>query len=350
MKKTTPATAPSQPILEVLHNIQFLLERENRARFMVAAKTLTEFKRQPLPDHIKTSVKKRRGARVTHTKAQHAGVRRLVQATWPDDHLGERIQPSLGYVIRGAAALRIADYFVHCQTGDFVFYPPGVPASDSTQPHFEREDAENRCDILWIYPEVLNNEGLDHYICHSVKNNHFVSTLGGVKSSLLSCLFQELSEEIHSADREKSVFILLSAIVFFMHRQISRDNSPGAAPASQVTSSLRLAQDPIAHACAYIKDHLHSNLTIETVSKQVGLSPSAFTVLFKKQTGQTFNQYITGQRLEHAAGLLCNSGFRVSEISAAIGMTDCQFRRLAARYWGCSPKEFRVKNLVKMFH
>lgn len=349
MTKITP-TINSESLLEVLRNIQFVLERENRARFMVAAKTLTEFKRQPLPDHIRTSVKKRQGVRVTFRKAQHANVRRMVEAAWPDDHLGERIQASVGYVIRGAAALRIADYFVHCQTGDFIFYPPGVPASDSTQPHLEHKDTESRCDILWIYPETLNNEGLDYYICHSVKNSHFVSTLGGVKSSLLSRLFQELSEEIYAVDREKSVFILLSAIVFFLHRQISRGDSLELPPSSPAPSSLRLAQNPIAHACAYIEEHLHSNLTIEAVSRQVGLSPSAFTVLFKKQTEQTFNQYLTQQRMEHAADLLCNSGFRISEVSKAIGMTDCQFRRLATRYWGCTPKEFRLKNLAKMFY
>jgi AraC-like DNA-binding protein len=348
--KKVPIATNHETLLEALRNIQFWLERENRARFMVAAKTLAEFKRQPLPDHIKTSVKKRRGKRVVYRKAHHAKVSRLVQAAWPDDHLSEHTQSSLGCVISGAAALRVADYCIHCQTGDFIFYPPDIPASDGTRPHFEDEDSENKCDILWIYPEKFHNDGLEYYICHSVKNKHFVSAAGVVKSTLLSCLYQELSEEIDGADREKSTFILLSAIIFLMHRQISRSNIPPPLSHPSTGTALQLMQDPVAHACAFIEEHLDANLTIESVSRRVGISSSAFTVLFKKQTNRTFNQYITEQRMEYAAALLCNSAMRLSEISAAIGITHCQFRRLAQRHWGCTPKEFRLKNMVKMFH
>ena len=348
--KKTPIVTNHETLLEALRNIQFWLERENRVRFMVAAKTLAEFKRQSLPDHIKTSVKKRRGKRVVYRKAHHAKVSRLVQAAWPDDHLSEHTQSSLGCVIRGAAALRVADYYIHCQTGDFVFYPPDIPASDGAKPHLEKEDSENRCDILWIYPEKFNNEGLEYYICHSIKNKHFVSAVGVVKSTLLSCLYQELSEEIDDADREKSTFILLSAIIFLLRRQIARSNIPAPLSHPLTGTSLQLMQDPVAHACAFIEEHLDANLTIESVSRRVGISSSAFTVLFKKQTNRTFNQYITEQRMEYAADLLCNSAMRLSQISAAIGITNCQFRRLAQRYWGCTPKEFRLKNMVKMFH
>jgi AraC-like DNA-binding protein len=334
-------------LLEAFSSIQLLLNRDNEAHFIVARPTLSELKQQSLPDHLRTSVKKRLGPRVRVRRSRTSELQQILIARWPQDHLNETSLPSIACVIRGAADLRVNDYVLHCQQGDIVFYPVGLAAADGTQPHFEGDSTERHCTLLWIYPGQMNGEGLICYLCHSHEQEHSAEKHLWFRNPLLAELLQNINQEEIEFGSPAILFHLFSLILLVLQREAKSDNALIAPYALHLEHSPQSGQDPIQCACAYIDSHLGFNLTINGVAKHIGYSPAVFTKRFKQQTNQTFNEYCTASRLKRAAILLNSTELKIITISNMIGLTDCQFRLLAYKHWGCTPGAFRLKNKPK---
>jgi AraC-like DNA-binding protein len=336
-----------EPLLEAFSSIQLLLNRDNEAHFIVARPTLLELKQQSLPEHLRTSVKKRQGPRIRVRRSRTSELQQILIARWPQDHLNETSLPSIACVIRGAADLRINDYVLHCQQGDIVFYPVGLAAADGSQSHFEGDPTERHCTLLWIYPGQMNGEGLICYLCHSDERKHSAEKHLWFRNPLLAELLQNINQEEIEFGSPAILFHLFSLILLVLQREAGSNNALTAPYALHLEYVPQSGQDPIQRACAYIDSHLDSNLTIDIVAKHIGYSPAVFTKRFKRETSQTFNEYCTASRLKRAAILLNSTELKVITISHMIGLTDCQFRLLASKHWGCTPGKFRLESKSK---
>lgn len=79
---------------------------------------------------------------------------------------------------------------------------------------------------------------------------------------------------------------------------------------------------PIRLAKQYIQNHYNEPITLEQVSDIVGLSPTYFSALFKKETGEGFAKYLIALRVERAKVLLRESNLSVSAICKEVGYND----------------------------
>jgi len=85
-------------------------------------------------------------------------------------------------------------------------------------------------------------------------------------------------------------------------------------------------------------------VSLKEVAASVNLSPCHFCSVFKKQTGLTFSQYRTRQRLEKARKLLGDPGRRVSDVAFDAGFESIPyFNRAFRRAFGCSPTKYRER-------
>lgn len=104
----------------------------------------------------------------------------------------------------------------------------------------------------------------------------------------------------------------------------------------------RKLRKEIADAQRYIREHLDQSLTLVSVAKQVGLSSHYLSRLFRIETGSSFNDYVTQQRMEKAIGLLQNTTMRVYEVGNAVGIPSYRYFTATFRqYTGVSPTFYK---------
>ena len=101
--------------------------------------------------------------------------------------------------------------------------------------------------------------------------------------------------------------------------------------------------DPIAWSMAYVKEHLPGEINMAVVANELNLSYSYFSKAFKKQTGLSFSDYISNEKMKLAAQYL-GEGRKTGDIAAQLGYINTQnFSRAFERYWACTPGDYRIR-------
>lgn len=84
------------------------------------------------------------------------------------------------------------------------------------------------------------------------------------------------------------------------------------------------------------------NLTIELIAKEVYLSTSYVCLLFKQETGETINGFLTRIRIEKAKELLRQGTSKLYEICLDVGYSDPKyFSKLFKKVTGVNPSEYK---------
>ena len=96
-------------------------------------------------------------------------------------------------------------------------------------------------------------------------------------------------------------------------------------------------------AQAYIeKNYASGDISLQSVAASVGVSPNHFSSIFRQETGETFIDFLTHVRMEHAKELLLCTPMRTAEIGFEVGYNDPHYFSYAFRKAaGMSPREFR---------
>lgn len=92
----------------------------------------------------------------------------------------------------------------------------------------------------------------------------------------------------------------------------------------------------------YIYDHIDQNISLNDVADMLFINSSYFSALFKRETGETFSNYITSTRIKRAKELLRNLKYSISEVSNMVGYQDAKyFSKVFQKSVGIKPSEFR---------
>ncbi|MCA0754221.1 response regulator [Paenibacillus sp. N4] len=101
----------------------------------------------------------------------------------------------------------------------------------------------------------------------------------------------------------------------------------------------------IIKALNYITEHYTDNLTLQSVADIIHLNKSYFSLLFKKQTGRNFIDYLIELRIREAKRLLAQSESRIYDVAGAAGFKDVKyFSKMFKKTTGFTPVEYRDKH------
>lgn len=112
--------------------------------------------------------------------------------------------------------------------------------------------------------------------------------------------------------------------------------------ASEPPAGERTELGTVDKAIEYIEKNFFKNISLEEVSKVVFMNPNYFSVLFKKETGMKYIDYLTKLRLEKADNLLSSTMLQVNEVATMVGYSSTKyFTRLYKDRYGILPSERR---------
>jgi AraC-like DNA-binding protein len=103
-------------------------------------------------------------------------------------------------------------------------------------------------------------------------------------------------------------------------------------------------KDIIEDAIFYMKEFLNEKLTLGAIASEKGLSPSQFSLVFRRKTGRSPMDYLIHLRIQKACQYLDNTDLRIKEIASKVGYDDpYYFSRVFRNVMGTSPGKYRTR-------
>lgn len=212
--------------------------------------------------------------------------------------------------------------------GDAIYFKNHLPYTFSSNPN-------NPCVFAWI---TFEGESFSKYLKHMGLIGKFqifrITHQKEIYAALYDLLYTtHCNVDIH-LHFEASLFHLLSLSI-----------------PSQTEERLQIPKTEDAHlqtALNYISGHYNDpNFRVKQVSDQIGISEKWFRYLFKNALGVSVKDYVIKLRIDAAVTMLRSSNYNINEIAELVGYTDYrQFSEIFKNRCGCSPKQYKNKNLT----
>ncbi|MCL6602971.1 MAG: response regulator [Paenibacillus sp.] len=189
---------------------------------------------------------------------------------------------------------------------------------------FIREFAADLCSMNWktsMYGYYLLND----LSLETVRAAQQSFTTGEDPAALIEELQQSIKQISHFEDSLQYLSTLLE--------RLWRWRSEGTDKYGDLISKVK----------QYISVHYNNDqLSLQDISRQIGVSPSHMSKVFSQETGQTMTEYLTGTRIRKAMELLKTTRQKTFEIAFEVGYNDQHyFSNLFKKFTGMTPMEYR---------
>ena len=221
-----------------------------------------------------------------------------------------------------------ADFRLH--KNDFFFLFPGIVHSYYTSKN-------NLLELSWIgFNGFLVNSLLKQLKIHP---SNAVLRIAGMDYRTVAGMMKELIHAPADGEAMGRSADLLKIFSKLITKEVQPEFRQAAASGNHNGKVLR--------ALAYIDSNYTTDISISELASHVNLSRSAFSRLFKAETGRSPQSCLIEIRLEQAVHLL-SGNMPVKEVAHASGFNDeYYFSRCFKKHYGMSPNELR-KNLKKI--
>ncbi len=98
----------------------------------------------------------------------------------------------------------------------------------------------------------------------------------------------------------------------------------------------------------FCAEHFSEPIKVSDVANSLHISRYHIAHIFRKKLNTTYNEYITGKRIEYAATLLSSESLSIIDIAYKSGFNSIRtFNRNFVKYFGISPKEYKQQKRDK---
>lgn len=109
-------------------------------------------------------------------------------------------------------------------------------------------------------------------------------------------------------------------------------------------SSIPEKRDIIEDAKDYINKNFNKNISLNEISGRLFINPYYFSQLFKKKTGENYQNYLINLRVSRAKKLLEETDLKIYEICELVGYADINhFNKIFERVTGIKPSEYKKR-------
>ncbi len=236
------------------------------------------------------------------------------------DGPGIRKKYILHYIISGEGYYEVDEQKYFLKQGDvFAIYPEDLVTYYA--------DPENPWEFCWIifggkHAHIYYNNG---GISHSGLVIHHVD------KAFVSCITDCL-KYIGENERSYSQLRLSSCILECLSHVDKATYSERYTPAEK---------NHVQNAIAYIEYNYGRGIGVTDIANHLGLDRSYFYKIFKKETGLSPNEYLTGYRIKRAKALI-SMGVDFKTVAKSIGLKDIyHFSKIFKKVSGITPSKWR---------
>ncbi|EAR01163.1 AraC family transcriptional regulator [Maribacter sp. HTCC2170] len=247
-------------------------------------------------------------------------------------HQHEELQLSL--VVRGSGKMIVGDSVHQFSAGDFFVI-------GSNCPHlFQSEESTESVKMISLF-FTSSSFGNDFFNLPDLSDlrSFFDQSTNGFSLTSNQLEVSELMNEIPKQDK-LTRFIKLLGLLKIVNKSERRVLTNFINPKKIGTRDgqrLQIVYD-------FVINNFQNEISLNTVSELVFMTPNAFCRFFKVRTNKTLFQFLIELRLEHACQLLQHSGLSIAEIAEQSGFNSISnFNRQFKSQKGISPSLF-IKN------
>lgn len=189
--------------------------------------------------------------------------------------------------------------------------------ADPVRPMTDEQVSDWVCDgNAAIIPEYITDAALCHQIGNRLKTMYEHSGYDPVEPlKLRSCWYE-----------------LLTLLTSYAVEQARRDHK----------QQEKLISPHTRKACQYINQHLSDNVSVEAISKAVGITYNHLKNVFARDMGRTIVEYRNMARIRMVQNLLTVEGVTLEEAGESVGIHDPAYlSRMFRKYTGMSVREYR---------
>ena len=147
---------------------------------------------------------------------------------------------------------------------------------------------------------------------------------------------------LKSRSRDEAYRWMLSANGEQTEAEIQEILEPRSVPAQEPEKSPVKPSSAVYPAVAFIRDHPRENVSMKEMADLCHLSPSYFSRLFNRETGETFVNYVNRQKIRLAKEELRGTSKSINQISSDVGYLNVSnFIAVFKRLEGVTPSVYR---------
>lgn len=154
----------------------------------------------------------------------------------------------------------------------------------------------------------------------------------------------EITVSIYSCVQALKVNYAEAVDDFFKEAEIKHEFSGVHILNGNVVAKASSMNQQVEQAIGFIRNNLSVNITRADVAREVGLSEEYFSRLFKKETGETFKDYVVSLKINEAKRLLDHTSLSVGIIASKVGYSNfSHFSKSFRDVTGLSPVDYKKR-------
>ena len=226
----------------------------------------------------------------------------------------------LHYILSGTGKLVLKDREHRCVADDIFFVLPG-------------EETEYCADKAnpWYYVYIGFNGRCAEKIMEMMKVDENTPVIHVKHDVLLREAMQDFVNDVYEYGKTS---LRVMSKLYRLFSLIVEKRQPEV--------KLSRKESYILAAANYINDYIGEDISLETISFNIGLNSDYFSEIFKEIMGLSVRQYIIEMRMKCARGWLISSDDSVKSIASMVGYSDpLYFTKAFKKYFHISPTEMR---------
>ena len=269
----------------------------------------------------------------------------------PSEQIGLHHHPQweLSCVVCGSGIRTIGQSQEPFRSGDVVLLSPDVPHQWAFDD--KTVDRHGRIENVTLFfsdrqlARSLTTQATLRTVFDRLSRQHEAVVFSGTARRLIATLLCQLPDYPDSV-RESALGLLLQLMATGQNLSDAPEHQRSARTFQSATVSAAprdYARGRIAAIETYVHCNFMRDIPLDTIAAHVGMNRSSFCIFFKRQTGQTFTNYLTRYRIDQARYLLTHTDRSVSQICYECGFNDVPyFCRTFKKHTGSTPIQVRA--------